>query len=66
MFVGSFVTQWGIGLVVDAARAALGADTATGLVYAFALVLVLDLVTLAWFALHWKRFAVHAPEPHPA
>ena len=66
MFVGSFATQWGIGLVVDAARAALGADTATGLFYAFALVLVLDLVTLAWFALHWKRFAVHAPEPHPA
>jgi hypothetical protein len=66
MFVGSFATQWGIGLVVDAARAALGTDTATGLTYAFALVLVLDLVALAWFALHWKRFAVHAPEPHPA
>jgi predicted MFS family arabinose efflux permease len=66
MFVGSFATQWGIGLVVDAARAALGVDTATGLTYAFALVLALDVVTLAWFALRWKRFAVHAPEPHPA
>ncbi len=47
MFVGSFATQWGIGLVVDAARAALGVDTATGLTYAFALVLALDVVRAA-------------------
>jgi predicted MFS family arabinose efflux permease len=66
MFVGSFATQWGIGLVVDAARAAMGVDTGTGLRYAFALVLILDLATLAWFAVHWKRYAVHAGEPHPA
>ena len=66
MFVGSFATQWGVGLVVDAARVALGVETATGLRYAFALVLALDLATLAWFALHWKRYAVHAREPRPA
>jgi predicted MFS family arabinose efflux permease len=57
MFVGSFVSQWGIGLVVDAARDFAGADTATGLRYAFVLVLLLDLATLAWFARGWRRFS---------
>jgi len=66
MFAGSFATQWGIGLVVDAARAIAGVDAATGLRYAFALVLFLDLATLAWFALRWRRFAIHAGEPRPA
>ena len=51
MFVGSFVAQWGIGLVVDAARAVLGLDTAGGLQLAFAIVLGLDVLTYAWFAL---------------
>jgi predicted MFS family arabinose efflux permease len=59
MFAGSFASQWGIGLVVDAARAFSGVDAATGLRYAFGLVLALDLATLAWFAWGWKRFAVH-------
>lgn len=58
MFSGSFATQWGIGVLVDFLRAG-GATTAGGLTYAFAVVLVLDLVTMAWFALGWKRFAVH-------
>ena len=31
MFVGSFAMQWGIGLVIDAARTGLGYDTASGL-----------------------------------
>lgn len=66
MFVGSFATQWGIGLVVDAARATQGVDTATGLRYAFALVLFLEIATLGWFALHWKRYAVHRHAPQPA
>ena len=57
MFVGSFATQWGIGLVVDAARVALGVDTAAGLAYAFVVVLVLDVVAYAWFARGWKRYA---------
>lgn len=61
MFAGSFGAQWGIGLVVDALRAVSGADEATGLKFAFALVLVLELATLAWFALGWKRFALHVP-----
>jgi len=55
MFGGSFATQWGIGLVVDAARAALGFDTAGGLRLAFAIVLACDAATLAWFAWGWRR-----------
>ena len=39
MFGGGFVAQWGIGLVVDAARAGFGLDAAGGLQFAFALVL---------------------------
>jgi hypothetical protein len=61
MFAGSFATQWGIGLVVDLLRATGGVSTPTALRYAFLLVLVLDLATLAWFALGWKRYAIHAP-----
>ncbi len=59
MFTGSFVTQWGIGLVVDAARAGLGLDTRDGLRLAFAIVLVLDALTFAWFVWGWSRHAVH-------
>jgi predicted MFS family arabinose efflux permease len=55
MFTGSFTAQWGIGLVVDAARAGLGYDTTTGLKLAFAVVLALDVATLAWFAWGWRR-----------
>jgi hypothetical protein len=66
MFVGSFATQWGIGLVVDALRAAFGLDTAAGLRWAFALVLVVDVATLTWFAANWKRFAGHRRAAQPA
>ncbi|HEX4886184.1 MAG TPA: MFS transporter [Casimicrobiaceae bacterium] len=59
MFVGSFASQWGIGLVADAARVLAGADAAGGLRIAFAVVLLLELATLAWFALGWRRHAVH-------
>jgi MFS family permease len=62
MFAGSFATQWGIGLVVDATRTVFDADAATGLRYAFALVLVLDLATLVWFAARWRRFAFQESE----
>jgi predicted MFS family arabinose efflux permease len=59
MFGGGFVAQWGIGLVVDAARAALGLDIAGGLRLAFAIVLALDALAYAWFAWGWRRYAVH-------
>ena len=58
-FVGSFAAQWGVGLIVDAARARLGLDTAGGLKLAFAVVLVVDALALAWFALGWRRHAGH-------
>jgi hypothetical protein len=61
MFGGSFATQWGIGLVVDAARVKLGLDTAGGLRLGFAVVLALNVLTYAWFARGWRRHAVHAP-----
>ncbi|HVF63660.1 MAG TPA: MFS transporter [Casimicrobiaceae bacterium] len=61
MFIGSFVTQWGIGGVVDAIRATAGVDAAAGLRYAFALVLALDVLALAWFFRGWKRFAHPVP-----
>jgi predicted MFS family arabinose efflux permease len=57
MFMGSFVSQWGIGVVVDAAKSRLGMDAAQGLRLAFAIVLALQLVTLAWFLLRWRRHA---------
>ncbi len=57
MFGGGFVAQWGIGLVVDAAQAGAGLDAAGGLRFAFALVLVLDILTYGWFAWGWRRHA---------
>jgi MFS family permease len=59
MFVGSFATQWGIGLIVDAARAGLGLDTAGGLRLAFAIVVAMNVLTLAWFARGWPRHVGH-------
>ncbi len=57
MFGGSFAAQWGIGLLIDAARSALGVDTAGGLRLAFALVLALDLVAFGWLLFGWRRYA---------
>jgi len=59
MFSGSFIMQWGIGLVVDAARKGLGYGTVDGLKLAFAIVLALDTVAFAWFAWGWRRHAAH-------
>ena len=61
MFVGSFLAQWGIGIVVDLMRAAYGFDEAAGLRVAFAVVLVGAVATYAWFAYGWKRHRLHAP-----
>jgi predicted MFS family arabinose efflux permease len=55
MFTGSFAIQWGVGLVVDGARAALGLTTAGGLKLAFAMVFALNVATLVWFAIGWRR-----------
>jgi MFS family permease len=61
MFLGSFAAQWGIGVIVDAVRAIGGVDSATGLRWAFALMLFLNLATLAWFFRGWGRFTASAP-----
>jgi len=60
MFSGSFATQWGIGLVVDAARAGLGLDPVGGLKLAFTVVLAMNAVTYVWFAWGWRRHAVRS------
>ena len=60
MFGGSFLAQWGIGLLVDAARIGLGMDTAGGLRLAFALVLALNVAAFGWLLLGWRR---HVIEP---
>jgi MFS family permease len=57
MFAVSFGVQWGIGIIVDAAHAALGLDTAGGLRLAFSLVLVVNVLAFAWFAWGWRRHA---------
>jgi hypothetical protein len=64
MFLGSFATQWGIGVVVDLVRGA-GGGNAAGLQRAFAIMLVADLLAYAWLVLGWRRHAVPAP-PAPA
>ena len=55
MFGTSFVAQWGIGIVIEAARSALDLDIASGLRLAFSLVLTMHLLALAWFAAGWRR-----------
>jgi predicted MFS family arabinose efflux permease len=55
MFSGSFAVQWGIGLIVDAARITYGLDTAGGLRVAFAVVTVCYALSFLWFLLGWKR-----------
>jgi MFS family permease len=55
MFSGSFAAQWGIGLIIDAARAELAYDTAAGLRLAFAIVLGCDIAALTWFGWGWRR-----------
>ena len=76
MFGGSFVAQWGIGVVATRARAASALDDAGGLRVAFAIVLARQRrSTYAWFARGWRRhgcvarvaaqaYAPHAPA-HP-
>jgi hypothetical protein len=57
MFMCGFVAQWGVGLIVDAARAILGLGTSEGLKLAFAIALTLDVLAYAWFGWGWRRHA---------
>ena len=57
VFSCGFAAQWGIGLVVDAARTALGLGTAGGLKLALGFALLLNVVAYAWFMWGWRRHA---------
>ena len=59
MFVGSFAAQWGIGIVVDLVRTMFAFDEAGGLRVAFAVIVVGNVATYAWFAYGWKRHRLH-------
>jgi MFS family permease len=56
MFTGSFVMQWGIGVIVDAARASFALDVAGGLRAAFSIVLVAYALAFAWFIRGFRRY----------
>ena len=64
MFIGSFATQWGIGVVVDLVRGA-GGDSAAGLSARSRSCSSPTSLAYAWLVLGWRRHAVHAP-PAPA
>jgi predicted MFS family arabinose efflux permease len=57
MFGGSFLMQWGIGVVAEIARRGMSLDEAGGLRVAFGAALAGNIVTYAWFARGWRRFA---------
>jgi predicted MFS family arabinose efflux permease len=56
MFVGSFLVQWGIGVIADAARAGWGFDVGNGLRAAFVAVLALHALALVWFVRGFRRY----------
>jgi predicted MFS family arabinose efflux permease len=60
MFGASFIAQWSIGLVAEAARDGFGLDQAGGLRVAFGLVLAGNFITYAWFLRGWRRFVPRA------
>lgn len=62
MFTGSFALQWGIGMMVDAARAATGASVADGLRAAFVIVALAYAVALGWFLHGFHRHDATRPE----
>jgi hypothetical protein len=66
MFAGSFATQWGVGVAVEASRARLGLDTAQAYSLAFAAVVGVEAATWAWFAGGWRRHAVAAGGAAPS
>ena len=66
IFGGSFASQWGIGLVVDAAQSRFGLDTGGALRLAFMLVLAIDFLAYGWFVIGWRRHANVAPAAEPS
>ncbi len=62
-FLGSFTTQWGIGVLVEASRDLFAFDTPHGLKLAFATVACIETAAYVWFLAGWRR---HAPHPGAA
>jgi predicted MFS family arabinose efflux permease len=60
MFGGSFIAQWGIGVVAETARRGFALDEAGGLRVAFGLMLAGNVATYAWFVRGWRRHATAA------
>jgi MFS family permease len=58
MFVGSFAAQWGIGVIVEAARSHFDLATPGALRLAFVSIFALIALAFGWFMLGWRR---HAP-----
>lgn len=58
MFTGSFLAQWGIGVVATATGRMLALDGADSLRVAFCILLALDVLAYAWFAAGWPRHAI--------
>jgi MFS family permease len=58
MFVGSFAAQWGIGVIVEAARTYFDLATPAALRLAFVSMFALIALAFGWFMLGWRR---HAP-----
>jgi hypothetical protein len=66
MFCGSFLTQWGIGVIAETATVFGGADAGEALKIAFVVVLALDTLALLWFAWGWRRHATPVAANAPA
>ena len=57
MFAGSFLSQWGIGVVIDVTGAWAAWTPAQGLRAGFALLLALQVASFIWFVWGWRRHA---------
>ena len=63
LFSGSFLAQWGIGVIVDAARTELGTDAAGGLGIAFAVSIGVQVAAYVWFMFGWRRHGAAVVSP---
>jgi MFS family permease len=61
IFVGSFLVQWGIGVIVDAMRAGYGLDTAAALRIAFLVVFAANGASFLWFVRGFRRYGSPVP-----
>jgi predicted MFS family arabinose efflux permease len=60
-FAGSFLTQWGVGVVVDLVGIYWAYAPAAAFRFAFLLVLAMQVAAWSWFMLGWRRYAHGSP-----